>query len=106
MDFVTLALAAAVVKKVMDTARMAGSKDFKGVLTQVGAWLAGVLAVWTAAQAGQTVSGVNLAHVGMVVIIMLGIAVGSVGSTVHDGLAAWDTTGSSVDVKPGPDTTV
>lgn len=105
MEFVATAAIVLVVKKVVDAARMTFSKNFVGLVTQAASWVGGFLAALIGAHtpwgADIVVGGESLSDLNIWSLVLVGVSIGSAASTVHDVVAAVDTTGSSVDANPG-----
>ena len=87
-EFVPLATLSAFVWKLVDFAKFLRAWDPNAVVTQVAAWVAGVLAVWAVAAsdlADQAAAfGFDLVDLGAGAKVLAGVAVGSVASVVFD----------------------
>jgi hypothetical protein len=99
MEFVpTLAMLALTVK-VIDWLRYLRAGDMNGVLTQLAAWVAGVLVVLLVAQTawsdGIQVGGTNLHVLGFWSLVFYGMSAGSGASLAKDTLKAVDNTNSA-----------
>lgn len=88
MEFVPVLVLLATVKKAVDFTFYAKAGDYRAVITQLVAWVAGVLMVALAAHSAwangivfgdQRLAGLNLASQ-----ILAGIALGSTASLAHD----------------------
>jgi hypothetical protein len=104
----TLALIAAVVKKFVDFVRQLRGKDTSAVVTQLLAWVLGIVAVYLTAHV-DFASAVNFANMsldqmGLLTQTVLGILVGSVGSVGKDALKALDNNQTEAAPKLVPDT--
>lgn len=88
MDFVPILVLGATVKKIVDFTRYAHAGDYNGIISQVIAWVAGVLVVMLAAHtawsAGIAFGDLALARMGTYSQILAGIALGSSASLAHD----------------------
>lgn len=88
MEFVAAALLAALVKKLVDFGKLVTDGDWKGVLTQLVAWVAGTVSVWLAAASpwGDAISVGNVAasSLGVIGILIAGLLIGSAGSVLYD----------------------
>lgn len=110
MEFVPVVAMAALTLKVIDFLRYLRAGDMNGVLTQLAAWIAGVLVVLLVAQTnwsdGIAIGDMNLAALGIWSQIFFGLSAGSGASFIKDTLKAVDNTNSAaipilVQRKPG-----
>ncbi len=94
MGGVELATMAAVAKKFVDFVRQLRGRDVSGVLTQLLAWVSGIVVVYLTAHvdfaSAIEFANVHLDDMGLFTQTVLGILVGSVGSVVKDGFKAVD----------------
>lgn len=106
-----LLLLAALAKKVVDFLRQARGKDTSAVVTQLVAWVAGIVVVYLGAHvdfAGAiNVANMSLDQMSLWTQTILGLVVGSVGSVGKDLLKALDNTQTeaSPELVPGTSNT-
>lgn len=104
-----LLLLAAMAKKVVDFVRQLRGRDTSAVLTQLFAWLSGVLVVFLAANvdfaSAIEVANVQLDQMSLWAQTVLGFVVGSVGSVGKDLLKSLDNSQTEAAPKlvPGPE---
>jgi ABC-type amino acid transport system permease subunit len=96
MGGVELATMAAVAKKFVDFVRQLRGRDVSAVLTQLLAWVSGIVVVYLTAHvdfaSAIEFANVQLDHMSLWTQTILGVLVGSVGSVVKDGFKAVDNT--------------
>jgi hypothetical protein len=94
MGGIELATMAAVAKKFVDFVRQLRGKDVSGVLTQLLAWVSGVVVVYLTAHvdfaSAIEFANMSLDDMSLFTQTILGVLVGSVGSVVKDGFKAVD----------------
>lgn len=99
MEFVPALAMAALIYKVIDFCRYLRAADVNGVLTQLAAWIAGVLVVLLVAQTdwanGIGVGDKNLGMLSFWSLVFFGLTVGSGASLVKDTVKAVDNTNSA-----------
>lgn len=99
----------AFVKKAVDFVRGLRGKDMNVVLTQLFAWLTGIVVVWLAAHidfaSAVEVANVSLDQMSLWTQAALGVLLGSGASVFQDGLKAIDNTQSEAKPKLVPDST-
>lgn len=104
----TLALIAAVVKKFVDFVRQLRGRDTSAIVTQLLAWVLGVVAVYLTAHvdfaSAVEFANMSLDDMSLWTQTVLGVLVGSVGSVAKDGLKALDNSQTEAAPKlvPGP----
>lgn len=99
MEFVASVAMAALVLKVIDFLRYLRAADVNGVLTQLSAWIAGVVVILLVAQTdwadGIAVGDMTLATINIWSLIFYGLTAGSSASLVKDVVKAVDNTNSA-----------
>jgi hypothetical protein len=99
MEFIPTLAMAALTLKVIDFLRYARAADMNGCLTQLSAWIAGVVVVLLAAQtdwaAGINIGDRNLHVLGFWSLVFYGLSAGSGASIAKDALKAVDNTNSA-----------
>lgn len=92
MEFIPVVAMATLTLKIVDFARYVRARDINGIVTQLAAWLAGVLVVLLVAQTdwadGVTIGAMSLGKLGFWSLVFYGLAAGSGASTVKDTLKA------------------
>jgi ABC-type amino acid transport system permease subunit len=101
-----LVVLAAFVKKAVDFVRNLRGRDVSAILTQLFAWLAGVVVVWLAAHvdfaSAIEIANIQLDQMGLWTQAALGVLLGSGASIFQDGLKAIDNTQSEAKPKLVP----
>ena len=104
-----LAVLAAFIKKFVDFVRQLRGRDTNAVLTQLFAWVSGVVIVWLSAHvafaSGIEIANVQLDQLGLWAQAALGVLLGSGGSIIQDAFKAVDNTQSEAKPKLIPGTT-
>jgi hypothetical protein len=99
MEFIPTLAMAALTLKIIDLLRYARAADFNGVLTQLCAWIAGVVVVVLAAQtewaSGISIGDKNMHTLGFWSLVFYGLSAGSVGSVAVDARKAIDNSNSA-----------
>lgn len=99
MEFVPSVAMIVLTLKIIDFLRYARAADLNGVLTQLSAWVAGVLVVLLAAQtdwaAGINIGDKNLHTLGFWSLVFYGLSAGSSASLAKDTLKAVDNSNSA-----------
>lgn len=99
MEFLPVVAMAALTLKAIDLLRYLRAADVNGVLTQLCAWIAGVVIVVLVAQTdwanGIPVGDMNLASLNIWSLIFYGMAAGSAASVTKDALKAVDNSNSA-----------
>lgn len=105
----SLAVLAALIKKVVDFLRALRGRDTNAIVTQLVAWVGGVVVVWLAAHvdfaSAVSYANVSLDQMGLWTQAALGVLLGSGASVLQDGFKAVDNTQSEAKPKLVPDTT-
>lgn len=100
MDFVPVAVASAFVYTLVNLAKWARARDWSSVVTQLTAWVGGVLIAWVLSQSsfgeavGQSIGLDGPAN--LFDIVLIGLAFGAGASVIADGRKAIDRTDSAV----------
>lgn len=106
MEVFSLAALVALVTKFTSLTKYLSGRDWNGVLTQAYTWAAGVVAAVLAAHAsamsGVAVNGVTLGSLDGASQVLLGLALGSLGSLAYDYKKAKDNTDSAAEPKLVP----
>jgi hypothetical protein len=99
MEFLPTVAMAVLTLKIIDVLRYARAADFNGVLTQLSAWLAGVVVVLLAAQtdwaSGINIGDKHLSTLGFWSLVFYGLSAGSGASIAKDTLKAVDNSNSA-----------
>ena len=99
MEFLPVVAMAALTLKIVDFIRYLRAGDKNGVLTQLAAWIAGVLVVVLVAQTdwanGIAIGDMNLATLGFWSLVFYGLTAGSAASFTKDALKSFDNTNSA-----------
>lgn len=99
MEFIPTVAMVLLTVKIIDFLRYARAADFNGVLTQLFAWVAGVLVVLLAAQtdwaSGINIGDKNLHTLGFWSLVFYGLSAGSSASVAKDTLKAVDNSNSA-----------
>lgn len=99
MDFIPTLAMTVLTLKIIDTLRYARAADLNGVLTQLSAWIAGVIVVLLAAQtdwaSGIEIGDKNLHTLGFWSLVFYGLSAGSGASIAKDTLKAVDNSNSA-----------
>lgn len=99
MEFVPSVAMVLLIVKIIDFLRYARAADLNGVLTQLSAWVAGVLVVLLAAQTdwagGIAIGNKSLATLGFWSLVFYGLSAGSGASLAKDTLKAVDNSNSA-----------
>lgn len=99
MDFLPAVAMVALLIKVIDTLRYLRAGDINGVLTQVSAWVAGIIVVVLVAQTdwadGIQIGDRSLGVLGIWSLVFYGMSAGSTASFAKDTLKAVDNSNSA-----------
>lgn len=99
MEFIPVVAMAALTFKVVDFLRYCRAADINGALTQLCAWIAGIVVVLLVAQTdwadGIGVGDMNLGNLNFWSLVFYGLAAGSTASVAKDTLKAVDNTNSA-----------
>lgn len=89
MDFAVLAVATALVWKVVSFAKFVLSGDTNKAVTQLVTWAAGIGVAFLVAASDFTleVAGANLADLNAASVVLFGVALGSTASAAYDSLS-------------------
>lgn len=103
MEFLPVVAMATLTLKLIDFLRYVRAADLNGIVTQLAAWLAGVIVVLLVAQTawadGIAIGDMNLSTLGFWSLVFYGLGAGSSASAIKDTIKAVDNTNSTV--QPG-----
>jgi hypothetical protein len=99
VDFAPLAVAIALMWKVVDFVKLLRVRDWNGVVTQAAVWGAGVgttfLLAHTDFSSGIKIADLPLASLNASTLVLLGLSLGSTASVLYDGKRALDRSDSA-----------
>lgn len=99
MEFIPVVAMAALTLKLIDFLRYCRAGDMNGALTQLAAWVAGIVVVLLVAQTdwanGIAIGDMNLSTLGFWSLVFYGLTAGSAASFTKDALKAFDNSNSA-----------